>query len=466
MIKSNQHILNRIQVLIDAAVIAVSYMFAWYLRFESGLFQVVEGVLPLQTYMSALVFVIPAYLILYYVCHIYTPRRSQSRRIEFVNIVRANLIGVMLFVAILYLMRQEHFSRQMILIFLCVNILAETMVRLAIRYVLYRLRRQGFNQKHILLVGCSRAAEQYLERIKRNPHWGYHVYGILSDSKGADEEYEGSRIIGGIQMLEQVIAENELDEVVITLGMREYEKLESIVEICEKSGIHTKFVLDYGNIIPTRPEIWDMQGIPVIHIRKVPLNRRLNRWVKRIIDVVGALTAMVLFSPVMIVVAVLIRMASDGPVIYKQERVGLQGRTFQMYKFRSMVVQDEESEKKKWTVKDDPRITPVGRFIRKTSIDELPQLFNVLKGEMSLVGPRPERPHFVEKFKQEIPRYMVKHQVRPGLTGWAQIHGYRGDTSIQKRIDCDLYYIENWTLGLDIKIIIFTLFKGFINNEY
>ena len=182
-------------------------------------------------------------------------------------------------------------------------------------------------------------------------------------------------------------------------------------------------------------------------------------------DVVGALIALVLASPVMLVVSVLIKLTSRGPLIDKQERVGLHNKTFRMYKFRSMEMQSPEKEKKAWTVKDDPRVTGIGRFMRRTSIDELPQLINILKGDMSLVGPRPERPFFVEKFREEIPRYMVKHQVRPGLTGWAQVNGYRGDTSIRKRIEYDLYYIENWTVGLDIKIILMTFFKGFINKN-
>lgn len=175
--------------------------------------------------------------------------------------------------------------------------------------------------------------------------------------------------------------------------------------------------------------------------------------------------ALILFSPVMIGTMIAIKVSSPGPLIFKQERVGLKNKPFMMYKFRSMVVQTEEEEKKGWTTKNDPRVTRVGKFIRKTSIDELPQLFNVFKGDMSLVGPRPERTQFVEQFKEEIPRYMVKHQVRPGLTGWAQVNGYRGDTSIRKRIDCDLYYVENWTLGLDFKILIMTFFKGFVNKN-
>ena len=186
---------------------------------------------------------------------------------------------------------------------------------------------------------------------------------------------------------------------------------------------------------------------------------------KRTMDIIGAIIAIIIFSPVMLVTAILVKTTSKGPLIYKQERVGLHNQIFQMYKFRSMEVQSPKAERKAWTVRNDPRVTKVGKIIRRTSIDELPQLFNILKGDMSLVGPRPERPFFVEKFREEIPRYMVKHQVRPGLTGWAQVNGYRGDTSIKKRIEYDLYYIENWTLGLDIKILFLTFFKGFVNKN-
>ena len=203
----------------------------------------------------------------------------------------------------------------------------------------------------------------------------------------------------------------------------------------------------------------------VVNIRKVPLGNWTNRFIKRTIDIVGASMALLVFAIPMIVVAIIVKTTSKGPLIFCQERVGLHNRKFKMYKFRSMREQSEVKEKKAWTVKDDPRITPIGRFIRKTSIDELPQLFNVLKGDMSLIGPRPERPYWVEQFKETIPRYMIKHQVRPGMTGWAQVNGFRGDTSIEGRIDCDLYYIENWSLGLDIKIIFLTVFKGFVNKN-
>lgn len=272
-------------------------------------------------------------------------------------------------------------------------------------------------------------------------------------------------MIGSIDNLLIILPQNRVDEIAITLGLNEYHKLEYIVNMCEKSGVHTKFIPDYNSIIPTKPYTEDILGLPVINIRHVPLSNTLNQVMKRGVDILGAGVAIVLFSPVMLITAILIKATAPGPLIFKQERVGLQNKSFSMYKFRSMVVQKEQDERGEWTTKNDPRVTPVGRFIRKMSIDELPQLFNVLKGDMSLVGPRPERPLFVEKFKEEIPRYMIKHQVRPGVTGWAQVNGYRGDTSIRKRIECDLYYIENWTLGLDFKIIIMTFFKGFVNKN-
>ncbi|MBO4337844.1 MAG: exopolysaccharide biosynthesis polyprenyl glycosylphosphotransferase, partial [Lachnospiraceae bacterium] len=250
-----------------------------------------------------------------------------------------------------------------------------------------------------------------------------------------------------------------------TLALESYGRLKEIVGLCEKSGVHTKFIPDYYSVIPSKPYTEDVDGLAVINIRRVPLTNTLNMLAKRTFDLVCALLITIIVSPLLLVVAILVKCSSPGPVIFKQERVGLHNKPFQMYKFRTMRMQTAEDEEKEWTTKGDPRVTKVGRFLRKTSLDEFPQLFNVILGDMSLVGPRPERPFFVEKFKEEIPRYMIKHQVRPGMTGWAQINGFRGDSSIRKRIDCDLYYIENWTMGLDMKIMFLTLFKGFINKN-
>ena len=433
----------------DAGIIGATYFFSWYLRFKSGFFVQDVGVLPAKTYFSALFLIIPGYLLLYSIFQLYMPRRVKSYRKELMDIIRANGIGFMIFILVLYFIKQEHFSRQMLCIFFFINISLEFASRYLIRTILWKLRKQGLNQKHILMIGESQMAEQYMDRLRENPKWGYQVFAHLKDE----------------EKLERILEGNELDEVVIALRAEDYGKLERIVDVCEKAGVHTKMIPDFGNVISTRPYIEDVQGIPVIHVRRVPLNIMRNRAAKRAVDLIGATVAIILFSPVMLLTVLVVALTEEGSVIYRQERVGLHNQVFYMYKFRSMIMQDEEKEKAEWSTRNDPRITPVGKLIRRTSIDELPQLFNVLKGEMSLVGPRPERPQFVQKFRDEIPRYMVKHQVRPGMTGWAQINGYRGDTSIEKRIEYDLYYIENWTMVFDMKILILTIFKGFFDGR-
>ena len=433
----------------DAGIIGATYFFSWYLRFKSGFFVQDAGVLPAKTYFSALFLIIPGYLLLYSIFQLYMPRRVKSYRKELMDIIRANGIGFMIFILVLYFIKQEHFSRQMLCIFFFINISLEFASRYLIRTILWKMRKQGLNQKHILMIGESQMAEQYMDRLRENPKWGYQVFAHLKDE----------------EKLERILEGNELDEVVIALRAEDYGKLERIVDVCEKAGVHTKMIPDFGNVISTRPYIEDVQGIPVIHVRRVPLNIMRNRAAKRAVDLIGATVAIILFSPVMLLTVLVVALTEEGSVIYRQERVGLHNQVFYMYKFRSMIMQDEEKEKAEWSTRNDPRITPVGKLIRRTSIDELPQLFNVLKGEMSLVGPRPERPQFVQKFRDEIPRYMIKHQVRPGMTGWAQINGYRGNTSIEKRIEYDLYYIENWTMVFDMKILILTIFKGFFDGR-
>ena len=470
MIKDNQQHFNRLQVVMDAVVVIVSYAFAWWLKFSSGFVDKEIGVLSFEFYMRALILIVPLYILLYYAFNLYTPKRVQGRRLEFSNIVLANTIGLLIlmagfFLALSYSEQLKNFSRSMFIYFFMINIILEEIERLMIRAFLRSIRKNGYNQKHILLVGYSKAAEQYIDRIKQNPQWGYNIRGILDDNIARGTMYKGVKVIGSVGNLSYILPENKLDEIAITLGLEEYYKLEKIVAECEKSGVHTKFIPDYGNIIPTRPYTEDLLGLPVINIRYVPLSNTFNALIKRLTDIMGAIICIIIFSPIMLTSAVLVKMTSKGPLIFKQERVGLHNKPFQMYKFRTMYVQTEEEEKKGWTQKNDPRVTKVGGFLRKTSLDEFPQLFNVLKGDMSLVGPRPERPQYVEKFREEIPRYMIKHQVRPGMTGWAQVNGYRGDTSIRKRIEHDLYYIENWTLGLDIKILFLTVFKGFINKN-
>lgn len=467
MIKDNQRYFNRLHVVIDAVVICIAYVLAWIYKF---LILKDQRGLTLAQYCVALIGIIPLYLMLYLACNLYTSKRVQGRRLEGGNIVKANTIGILIVMAAFFPLRDviepiKYYSRWMLAYFYVINIVLEIIARNLIRWCLRKIRRKGFNLRHLIFVGYSGAAEAFIDRILANPQWGYKISGILDDNKEPGYTYKGIAVLGPTDELEKILENNRLDEIALTLALREYYKLKRIVAICEKSGVHTKFVPDYNDIIPTRPYTEDLLGLPVVNIRHVPLTNSFNMICKRAMDIVGAIVAIIIFSPVMLVTAVLVKTTSKGPLIYKQERVGLHNQTFQMYKFRSMEVQSAKSEKRAWTVRDDPRVTKVGKVIRKTSIDELPQLFNILKGDMSLVGPRPERPFFVEKFREEIPRYMVKHQVRPGLTGWAQVNGYRGDTSIKKRIEYDLYYIENWTMGLDIKILFLTFFKGFVNKN-
>ena len=467
MIKDNQRYFNRLHVVLDALTICVAYLLSWAYKFI-----ILDGPYGLSfiQYCIVLIPIVPLYLTLYLAFNLYTSKRLQGRRLEGSNIIKANTIGLLLIMGTLFLLRSyndyaDYYSKTMLIYFYVINIGLETGVRNLIRIGLRRMRRSGFNLRHIIFVGYSSAAEAFIDRIRVNPQWGYQIKGILDDNKEIGYMYKGVQVLGTTDELEEVLENNRLDEIALTLGLQEYYKLKRIVAACEKSGVHTKFVPDYNDIIPTRPYTEDLMGLPVVNIRHVPLTNTFNMICKRIMDIIGSVVAILIFSPVMLVTAVLVKTTSKGPLIYRQERVGLHNQVFQMYKFRSMEVQSPGREKKAWTVRNDPRVTRVGRVIRRTSIDELPQLFNILKGDMSLVGPRPERPFFVEKFREEIPRYMVKHQVRPGLTGWAQVNGFRGDTSIKKRIEYDLYYIENWTLGLDIKILFLTFFKGFVNKN-
>ncbi len=467
MIKDNQKYFNRLHLLVDAVIVAVSYLLAWYIKFAT-IFADTEpgaGALEMSTYFSALYFLVPGYVFLYYFFNMYAPKRATRRKYEIVGIIEANTVGVLMFIVALFMIKQQDFSRTMLGIFYVINIILTMLCRTGIRNMLQFFRKKGYNLKYILLVGYSRAAEEYITRINANPQWGYVVRGILDDRIPSGTVYRGVKVVGRIDNIKYILPENKLDEIAITLALKDYDRLENIVDLCEKSGVHTKFIPDYTSLVPSHPYTEDVMGLPVINIRYVPLTNTLNWISKRAVDIVGSLLGIILSSPIMLIAALMVRFTSRGPVIFKQERVGLHNKPFKMYKFRTMEMQKPSAEQKAWTVKDDPRVTKVGKFLRRTSIDELPQLFNILVGEMSLVGPRPERPQFVDKFKEEIPRYMIKHQVRPGLTGWAQINGYRGDTSIRKRVEYDLYYIENWTMSMDMKIMFLTIFRGFINKN-
>jgi len=470
--KDSQAAVNRLHIIIDGLLIIGAYMLAFPLRFYvfPSVFSAMalapgERFYSFSRYVVNLIPLVPGYLIIYNICGLYKSRRSHKIFKTIGSLIEANLLGIFYFSFVIFIQKQSDVSRWFYLIFGLINVIFGIIYRLLSSRIFALLRKKGKNLRHVLLVGYSPSAEGYIDRVKANPEWGYRIHGILDDDPQGEVKNCGLTVCGTIDKLEDYLKENMIDEIVVTLNIEEYKKLDKIVKICEKTGVHTKFIPDYNNVVSSVPALEDLGGLPVINIRNVPLSNFFNASVKRVFDVILGFIALLVFAIPMGVIALLIKCTSKGPIIFSQVRVGLSGKEFKMYKFRSMLVQDEESEKKGWTQKSDKRVTGVGRVIRKTSLDELPQLFNVLKGDMSLVGPRPERPQFVERFKEEIPRYMIKHQVRPGMTGWAQINGFRGDTSIRGRIDHDLYYIENWNLWLDIKILFLTIFKGFINKN-
>jgi len=379
-------------------------------------------------------------------------------------IIKSNIVGFIIVLSILFFQKEIDYSRLMLIVFSSINIILLTFERGLLRLILRNFRRKGFNLKYILIIGAGTLGVEFAQKIFNNPELGYVIIGFLDDEK-ENEVLNGKKVLGKIEDLDGILKIHRLDEVIIAIKLEEYKSISKIILKCEKNGIKAQIIPAYQEFLPTKPCVSYLDEMSLINVRYIPLDEPLNNLVKRIFDIIFAMFAILITSPLMIFVSILIKITSPGPIIFRQERVGLNRKNFVMYKFRSMKMQKDEEEVTMWTKEKDPRKTLVGRFIRKTSIDELPQFFNVLKGDMSIVGPRPERPYFVEKFKDDIPKYMVKHQVRPGITGYAQANGWRGDTSIIKRIEHDIYYIENWTFGFDIQIILKTIIVGLISKN-
>ena len=465
MIKNNQGFLNILHLLLDIVIICVSYAAAILIILGHNL----PFYFSVLYYPVHILWIVPLFLIVYRACHMYTPKRLMTK-LDIVKIVfGANAMALLVFSLALYVLRKHwnlmHFSVRVLFCFIIITTVLELIERLSIKKVLSTMRSKGYNLKHLVLVGYSDASNRLVDAIHRNPEWGYKVDAVLDDLVDIGTEYRGAKVKGKLQDLAKVLNEKDIDVVAITLPLSAYNKLEDIVKTCDKYGVHTKFIPDYTEIINSNMVTEDLDGVAAINIRNVPLNDPSNKIIKRVSDIILSILFIIIFSPVMLITAIGVKLTSPGPILFKQKRVGYHNKEFNMYKFRSMREQSPEDEEKGWTVKGDPRVTKFGAFIRKTSIDELPQFFNVLFGNMSIVGPRPERKQFVEQFMEVIPRYNVKHQVRPGITGWAQVNGLRGDTSIPERIRYDLYYIENWSLWFDIKIMFLTVFKGFINKN-
>lgn len=464
MIRQNQRFFNLSLVIIDILVIAFSLICAWFVRFQSNLI-IHEPNLGFEYYLLSLLIIIPVYILLYDVFGLYQPQRTKSIRSLPVSIIKANAMGLLMLVTFLFITAQVDYSRYLLAMFAVFSTIFSTIERIIFRQSLRLIRSKGFNIKYILMVGGGVLGEKVANKLNQREYLGYDIIGFLDDNIEKGHKIADSQVIGTIDDLCDVILTNQVDKVIITISPRHYVLLESIIDLCERYGVKAEIVPDYYRYFPAKHYIDMIDDIPIIDVRYVPLDSSFKKVIKRISDLLFAVIGITVLSPVLLITAIIIKLSSPGPIIFKQERIGFNRKKFVMYKFRSMKIQDKEAEKHRWTVKDDPRTTKFGSFIRKTSIDELPQLFNILKGDMSLIGPRPERPYFVEKFREEVPDYMIKHHVRPGMSGWAQVHGWRGNTSIKKRIEFDIYYVENWTLFLDVKIFFLTLIKGLINNN-
>lgn len=460
MIKRWQNLLNQINRLLDGLIVFASYFSA--VHFWLYVVRHDQQNIALQmtrTSWYALVFAL-LLVILYQVVGLYDSKRVKRFAGDVRWVLLLNALAVLVGAAFLYVFRMENFSRGVLAMAYVFSSLGVLLKRFAVQKFLRYLRKKGYNQKHVLLVGSGKLAKKYVDTIRRNSEYGYTIDGYLGRIQSiTGVPYLGTWEEAGSRVLEQ----SEADEVVAALDEDSISYLPGIIAATEKHGAKVSIVPYFNDYIPMSTSLETLGDCKLLSTRTIPLDYPANAILKRAFDIVGSVLLIVVTSPVMLAAAVGVRLSSPGPVIFRQTRIGRGKKPFDMYKFRSMRVNEEENTA--WTTNDDPRKTRFGSFIRKTSVDELPQFFNVLKGEMSLVGPRPELPYFVDQFRETVPLYMLKHLVRPGITGWAQVHGFRGDTSIEGRVQHDIWYIEHWSLGLDLRICFMTAFGGMFNRE-
>ena len=449
----------------DLLVITIAWLVAYWLRFEVDIIPVEKGTPDVQHYLNMLFFIWLIWAFVFRKMGLYRAMRGVRRGREIWLLINANALSVLLLISITYLFREKSvpFSRLVFLFFVITATLFTIIERSCLRSMLREIRRRGYNLRYLLLVGAGQIAGDIASRIRNNGELGIQLVGCLSKTGHETVGPNGMPIIGSYADLGKVLKEMDIDQVVVALPLEDNVELPSIMKITRQTLVDVKIIPDLYKFISLGGSIGEFEGLPIISLQESPLEG-LNLFIKRIFDIVFATIALVILCIPMLLIAFLVFISSKGSILFKQERVSYDGTHFKIYKFRTMV-ENAEQKGPGWTTKNDARVTKVGRFLRSTSLDELPQLFNVLKGDMSLVGPRPERPVYIQEFREEIPRYYLRHKVPAGMTGWAQVNGWRGDTSIDKRIEFDLYYIENWTIWLDLKILMLTLIHGFKNTN-
>ncbi|WP_368658026.1 undecaprenyl-phosphate glucose phosphotransferase [Metabacillus halosaccharovorans] len=466
MIRGNERFINQLIILCDILAIQFAFIIAWWIKFESPIATDVQHLSISVYYLWVVVYTFVAIVVSYNVS-LFSTNRRKSFAVEMVKITQIHFVSILVLLSLLYLFHSLSVSRSFLLIFVLANIICVGFYRLVVKLIVKSFRKKGYNKQFILIIGAGSVGRHFSDCLKRHPEMGMEVFGFLDDNLVEHETENNSYAIirGKVSELELLLEKETIDEVILALPLSAHGKYEEIIETCDKMGVRLLIIPDYYDVLPAKFTVDQLGDIPLINVRDVPLDEIRNQIIKRLFDLLFSILAIIITLPIMVLIAIGIKLTSKGPIIFKQERVGLNKKIFTMYKFRSMVDMPEFTSNSQWTTKDDPRKTRFGSFLRKTSLDELPQFFNVLKGDMSVVGPRPERAYFVEQFKNEIPKYMVKHHIRPGITGWAQVNGLRGDTSIFNRIQMDLFYIENWTFFLDIKIICKTVINGLINKN-
>lgn len=448
-----------LNVLADWLLTALAYVLAVFVRFD-----LLHGSMPAVRFLLRPEYLLAVFLYslcipaAYAVLQLYKLDRPRQIAREMVLIWGVDLVGILALTTALSLAALDDFSNLTIWLFYLFSSLLVSGRHLLVRCLLRHYRRHGYNQKRVIVVGSGHLACEYMKTVDAERRYGFLVIGYVARRAAPGLPPP----LGSYEALESILEQQAPDEVVIALDAAEVRMMSRILPACEKQGVRTGIVPFYNDYLPTHPQVEVVGNTKLINVRTIPLDDPLNALFKRTVDIVGSLAGILLFSPVMLAIAVGVKLTSPGPVLFRQERIGLNKKPFQMLKFRSM---RNDADHEGWTTGCDSRRTRFGSWIRKFSLDELPQFFNVLKGDMSLVGPRPELPCYVEEFKEEVPLYLVRQQVRPGMTGWAQVNGCRGDTSIAERVRHDIWYIENWTWLLDARILLRTIFGGMINRE-
>ncbi len=459
MLKKHSQFVEGLLFAGDMAATAGAWCLSYVLRFVHPVIPVTKGNPGFGSYVEILPIVLVLCAIAYRAGQLYVPRREGSLLSELFGIVKSNAIAFLLLVAFVTFYHAFEYSRAVLLLFLGVNTIVLTFFRAAIRLGLRRARERGWNLRFALIVGSGKLGQGVARRIGENPWMGVRAVGYIDDrAHRQGQVIQGLRILGTLADLDRVVAEKGVDQVWIALPFKQAAKVEEAVERLAQTMVDVRIVPDLTTFATLNHGVTELDGLPILHLRETPLVG-WNRVIKRTFDVVMSAIALALLAVPLGVIAVLVKMTSKGPVFYSQERMGLDGSTFRMLKFRTMRVDAEKETGAVWAKKDDPRRTPIGTFLRSTSLDELPQFWNVFKGDMSIVGPRPERPVFIDQFKRSIPGYMMRHKMKTGITGWAQVNGWRGNTSLKKRIQYDLYYIENWSLWFDLRIMFMTVFR-------